>query len=217
MAIEELSKSNKEKQLLLDRIDQLEAEKKKEARKDKLTMFWELLLRIDSMVLTGLINKEEAYDLRRQALEQKDGIADVFPDMLMKRDAQILSELRQYFSDRSKRNAFHIVHVCAEMAPLVSVGSLGLYVAGLSRALQRKGHLVEVILPKYTSLELEEIQGLHEIDAEAYSYFNGQLHGNRIWTGVVYGIGVTLIQPLYYSSFFSREKIYGYSDDFERD
>lgn len=66
-------------------------------------MFWELLLRIDSMVLTGLINKEEAYDLRRQALEQKDGIADVFPDMLMKRDAQILSELRQYFSDRSKR------------------------------------------------------------------------------------------------------------------
>lgn len=33
---------------------------------------------------------------------------------------------------------------------------------------------------------------------------------------VVYGIGVTLIQPLEYSEFFNREKVYGYSDDFER-
>lgn len=33
---------------------------------------------------------------------------------------------------------------------------------------------------------------------------------------VVYGIGVTFIEPLYYSSFFSREKVYGYSNDFER-
>ncbi|MCD7452407.1 hypothetical protein HAX54_016512 [Datura stramonium] len=31
---------------------------------------------------------------------------------------------------------------------------------------------------------------------------------------VVYGIGVTFIEPLYYSPFFSRENIYGYSDDF---
>lgn len=42
------------------------------------------------------------------------------------------------------------MHICTEMAPVVSVGSLASYVTGLSRALQRKGNLVEVILPKYT-------------------------------------------------------------------
>lgn len=46
------------------------------------------------------------------------------------------------------RKGFHIIHICTEMAPVVSVGSLASYVTGLSRALQRKGNLVEVILPK---------------------------------------------------------------------
>lgn len=35
-------------------------------------------------------------------------------------------------------------------------------------------------------------------------------------SSVVSGIGVTFIQPLHYSSFFNRESVYGYSDDFER-
>lgn len=69
------------------------------------------------------------------------------------------------------------------MDPVVSVGSLGSYVTGLSRALQRKGNLVEVILPKYKSLNLTEVQGLQDTQAEFYSYFNGQLHVNKIWTG----------------------------------
>lgn len=102
------------------------------------------------------------------------------------------------------------------MTPLVPRGSVASYVTGISRALHRKGHLVELILPKYASLNLDEVQGLHEVNVEVTSYFNGQLHGNRIWTGVVFGIGVTLIEPKYYSSFFSHEMIYGYPDDFER-
>ncbi|KAI9084650.1 hypothetical protein K1719_033432 [Acacia pycnantha] len=69
---------------------------------------------------------------------------------------------------------------------------------------------------RHAYLNLDKVQGLHEVKAEAYSFFNGQLHGNRVWTGVVYGIGVTLIEPLQYSSLFSREMIYGYPDDFER-
>ena len=46
------------------------------------------------------------------------------------------------------RNGFHIIHICTEMSPVVSVGSLAPYITGLSCALQRKGNLVEVILPK---------------------------------------------------------------------
>ncbi|XP_031263716.1 probable starch synthase 4, chloroplastic/amyloplastic isoform X2 [Pistacia vera] len=214
-AVEELNRTNREKELLLDKIDQLEAEKQSLEVKDKQSICWELLLRIDSMVLTGLINTGEASDLRNLVLDSKVRVADVFSDILQKNDAELLAEF-QHFLNESKKNAYHIIHICTEMEPLVSVGSLASYVTGLCCALQRKGHLVEVILPKYASMDLDEVHGLREIEAEAYSYFNGQLHGNKIWTGVVHGIGVTFIQPLDYSSFFSRDRVYGYPDDFER-
>ncbi|XP_019056272.1 PREDICTED: probable starch synthase 4, chloroplastic/amyloplastic isoform X3 [Tarenaya hassleriana] len=214
-AVEELGNLKREKDELVDRIVQLEEENQNVIGKDKLSLLWELLLRIDSMVLNGLLNTEEASSMRTLVREHRLGISEVSPDILQKGDSEILAELR-LFSDRLKSNGFHIIHICSEMAPLVSVGPLASYVTGLSRALQGKGHLVEVILPKYATLELDEIQGLREVEADLYSYFNGQLHANRIWNGVVCGIGVTLVQPLYYSSFFSRDKVYGYSDDFDR-
>ncbi|KAK8496242.1 hypothetical protein V6N13_095941 [Hibiscus sabdariffa] len=211
-AVEELNKTYREKQLLIDKIKQLE---KKYRRKDNLALCWDLLLRIDSMVLGGLVSTEEASNLRRMVIDSKVSLVDVFSGLQRQRDAELLAELR-HFAGGSKRKGFHIIHICTEMEPLVSVGSLAPYITGLSRALQRKGHLVEVILPKYASLDLDEVQGLREVEAESYSYFNGQLHGNKIWTGVVYGIGVTFIQPLYFSSFFNRDRIYDYPDDFER-
>ncbi|XP_062005462.1 probable starch synthase 4, chloroplastic/amyloplastic isoform X2 [Rosa rugosa] len=171
-AVEDLNKTNSEKQLLIDKIEQLEREKQASVGKpqDRLSSCWEVLLRIDSMVLSRMIAAGEASDLRRLVMDHKMSLAEVFDGTLQKTDAELLAELRHFFA-RSRR---------------------------------------------YSSLDLDEIQGLQEIEAESFSYFNGQLHGNRIWTGVVYGIGVTLIQPLEYSEFFNREKVYGYSDDFER-
>lgn len=221
MAIDELSKTQKESQLLLARIEQLEAGKQTNAVKglatklDSPSICWKLLLRIDSMVLSGLIGTGEASDLRRLVVKNKFGIVDTFSDVEQRKDIDLLTELR-HFSDKSKRKGYYIVHICTEMEPVVSIGSLATYVTGLSRALQRKGNLVEVILPKYSSLDLDEVQGLRKVEAEVHSYFNNHWHGNRIWTGVVFGIGVTFIEPLYHSSFFNRDRIYGYSDDFER-
>lgn len=214
-AVEELNKTNREKQLLLEKIEQLEVEKQAGLGKGNLSIFWELLLRIDSMVLTGMINSGEASNLRKLVFDYKVSVADLFADILSEGDADLLAELRR-FGSGSKKNGFHIIHICTEMDPLVSIGSLASYVTGLSGALQRKGHLVEVILPKYACMNLDGVQGLREIKAECYSYFNGQLHANKIWIGVVSGIGVTFIQPLHYSSFFDRESVYSYSDDFER-
>ncbi|GMN34133.1 hypothetical protein TIFTF001_004518 [Ficus carica] len=214
-AVEKLNRKNEENRFLLDKIEQLEAENQAHSRKDKVSMCWELLLRIDSMVLTGMITTREASDLRRLIMDCRVSVDDVFTNTEEKSDVEFLAAL-QHFSDRRKKNALHIVQICTEMAPLVSVGSLASYITGLSHALQRRGHLVEVILPKYASLDLDEVQGLREIEADSYSYFNGQLHANRIWAGVVRGIGVTLLEPQYYSSFFNRERVYGYSDDFER-
>ncbi|KAK9110811.1 hypothetical protein Sjap_018871 [Stephania japonica] len=220
MAIEELKKTQLEKQLLIDRLEHLEVEQQDTAIKSPMSEFnnpsvcGELLLRIDSMVLTGIIDVKEASDFRSFLVQNKVSIGDVFSRIHEKSDIELLAEIR-YFFDRSKRNRFHIVHICAEMAPVVSVGPLGSYVTGLSNALQKKGDLVEVILPKYASSNLDEVKGLRKIDAEFFSYFNGHWHGNRVWTGVVCDVGVTFIEPLQYS-FFSREMIYGYPDDYER-
>ncbi|KAK4772631.1 hypothetical protein SAY86_014406 [Trapa natans] len=167
------------------------------------------------MVMTNVVNVDEASILRKSVMDSRAIIADILSnDVLEKGDSELLAELRN-FANGSRRIGYHIVHICTEMEPLVSIGSLASYITGLSRALQRKGHVVEVILPKYSCLKVDEVQCLQEIKAESYSYFNGQLYGNKIWTGVIYGIGVTLIEPLYLS-FFTRDSVYGYSDDFER-
>lgn len=53
---------------------------------------------------------------------------------------------------------------------------------------------------RYASLNLNEVQGLREVNVEAYSYFNGQLHGNRIWTGLVWlFLSVYLLQVSIYN------------------
>ncbi|KAL5143180.1 putative starch synthase 4, chloroplastic/amyloplastic [Glycine soja] len=193
----QLSKeAQQKKQSLLSKIKKLEAEKQAGAGNDNLSTCSELLLRIDTMVLSSMISAGEASELRSLVMNYKVSPPDVFNIISHKKDPELLGEL--------------------QMTPLVPRGSVASYVTGISRALHRKGHLVELILPKYASLNLDGVQGLHEVNVEVTSYFNGQLHGNRIWTGVVFGIGVTLIEPKYYSSFFSREMIYGYPDDFER-
>uniref|UniRef100_A0A7N0USB8 starch synthase n=1 Tax=Kalanchoe fedtschenkoi TaxID=63787 RepID=A0A7N0USB8_KALFE len=215
IAFEELKKMKGEKQVLLNKIEQLEAERHDNFAKDKVSVLWKWLLRIDSMVLKNMITISEATELRTLVIDSNTGIADIVTDVTSRTDQALLSDLRDLYAARRK-NALHIIHICTEMEPVVCIGSLASYVTGLSRALQKKGNLVEVILPKYTCMELSEVQGLKETEADFYSYFDGEYHANRISTGVVCGVGVTFIQPVKYSSFFDRERIYGYADDFER-
>lgn len=47
---------------------------------------------------------------------------------------------------------------------MFKVGGLGDVVTGLSKALQRKGHLVEVVLPKYDCMQYESIRDLKVTD-----------------------------------------------------
>ncbi|KAH9712527.1 glyco-transf 5 domain-containing protein [Citrus sinensis] len=175
-AVEELNKTNREKQLLLEKIEQLEVEKQAGLGK-------------------GMINSGEASNLRKLVFDYKVSVADLFADILPEGDADLLAELRR-FGSGSKKNGFHIIHICTEMDPLVSIGSLASYVTGLSGSWEQW----ELGIPgnKETTLKI----------VLKHLRFHGSI--------VVSGIGVTFIQPLHYSSFFNRESVYGYSDDFER-
>ena len=69
---------------------------------DRQSICSELLLRIDSMVLTSMISPGEASELRSLVINHKVGVADVLNFISNKRDSELLGELRE-FSDRSKK------------------------------------------------------------------------------------------------------------------
>jgi starch synthase len=110
----------------------------------------------------------------------------------------------------------HIIHVASEMAPIAKVGGLGDVVLGLSRALQAAGHTVEVILPRYSSLDYSSLEDLHICQRELWSFCAGAWIHNTVWSGWVQGIRVYLIEPHNESQYFGRPGIYGFHDDIER-
>lgn len=61
-----------------------------------------MLLRIDSMVLKGMIDTGEASDFRRLVMNSNAIVADVFFDIMQRKDVELLAELR-HFSDKNKR------------------------------------------------------------------------------------------------------------------
>lgn len=249
LAMEELKKVHREKELLLATLGKKEAEAQSniaecEVLKQKLNLvettmttggtwnlqkskkhsrvkvdpsplFSEILLRIDSMVLVGDITKTQASEMRKLVVNKDPVLAETFCN-LKHMDGKELAAGLLPLLDPKGRQGLYIVQICTEMAPIVKVGSMASHVKDLCCALQRRRNLVEVILPMYKSVDLTQVQGLQEIEADFYSYFGGERHKNKIWTGIMYGIAVTFIEPFHPSGFFDRDLLYGYGDDFER-
>ncbi|KAK8463450.1 hypothetical protein SEVIR_1G365600v4 [Setaria viridis] len=215
LAMEELKKLQDENKSLLQEIEVLETEVQGvplEAVQS--STFCELLLRIDTMVVSGMISMQEASDLREKVVNNRSIIQSTFSEIHHKANTELLSELR-LFLRKPIEKSLHVVHICSELDPISSCGSLSTYVAGVSCAVQGKGNLVEVILPKYTSINMDGIHGLRKAEAEYESYFGGIWHKNRIWTGTSSGVGLILIEPVQLS-YFNRDMLRGYPDDFER-
>ncbi|QDZ24180.1 starch synthase [Chloropicon primus] len=96
----------------------------------------------------------------------------------------------------------HICHVAVEMAPIAKVGGLGDVVTSIGRAVQDMGHQVEVVLPKYDTINYDEIQGFHEIESFEWGGCT-----NRVFTGIVENVVVNFIDPS--NGMFSIGMIYG--------
>ncbi|XP_006649149.1 probable starch synthase 4, chloroplastic/amyloplastic [Oryza brachyantha] len=215
VAMEELKKLQDENESLLQDIEVLETEMKGISTETaESSIFCELLLRIDTMAVSGMVGMAEASDLRKKVFDNRYMISSIFCDTHHMQDTELLSELR-LFLRKPVEKPLHVVHICSEMDPIASCGSLATYVTGLSSALKRKGNLVEVILPKYAGINEDGIHCLRKAEADYESYFGGHWHKNRIWTGISSGVSLTLIEPVKLS-YFDRDMIRGYPDDFER-
>ncbi|KAI3456052.1 hypothetical protein Pfo_012715 [Paulownia fortunei] len=203
-----------------DTLNNLKEESKKRAQDesvhDKPWDFWSnLLLMVDGWFLEKKISVDQAKLLREMIWNREESICDAYISSKEKNEREIIATFLKLTSSTTGER-LHVIHIAAEMAPVAKVGGLGDVVTGLSKALQKKGHLVEIILPKYDCMHYELIRDLKALDVPVESYFDGRLFKNKIWVGTVEGLPVYFIEPHHPSKFFWRGQLYGEHDDFKR-
>ncbi|XP_012072082.1 probable starch synthase 4, chloroplastic/amyloplastic isoform X1 [Jatropha curcas] len=178
--------------------------------------FWSrLLLMIDGWVLEEKLSKENAKLLRDMVWKRDRRVCDAYLECREKNDREAVSTFLKLTSSPAS-SGLHVIHIAAEMAPVAKVGGLGDVVTGLGKALQKRGHLVEIILPKYDCMQYDGIGNLRALDVVVESYFDGKLYKNKIWVGTIEGLPVYFIEPHHPNKFFWRGQFYGEHDDFKR-
>ncbi|KAI5385705.1 probable starch synthase 4, chloroplastic/amyloplastic [Lathyrus oleraceus] len=178
--------------------------------------FWsQLLLLIDGWTLEKKITVDDAKLLREKAWKKDKTISDIYMACRGQNEDEAISAFLGLLSSATSPG-LHVIHIAAEMAPVAKVGGLGDVVSGLSKALQKKGHLVEIVLPKYDCMQYDRIGDLRALDVVIESYFDGQLFKNKIWVGTIEGLPVYFIEPHHPDNFFWRGDFYGERDDFRR-
>ncbi|KAF8413599.1 hypothetical protein HHK36_001591 [Tetracentron sinense] len=178
--------------------------------------FWtRLLLIVDGWLLEKKLSSTDAKLLREMVWKRDGRIRDAYFTCKDKNEHEAVATFLRLTSSPA-RPGLHIIHIAAEMAPVAKVGGLGDVVSGLSKALQKKGHLVEIVLPKYDCMQYDRIGDLRVLDVVVESYFDGRLFKNKIWVGTVEGLPVYFIEPHHPDKFFWRGQFYGEKDDFRR-
>lgn len=110
----------------------------------------------------------------------------------------------------------HIFHIATELAPIAKVGGLADVLYGLSRELVRSGHQVEILIPKYDSIDFSRLKQL-KVEMREVACIEGtqEIH-NSVWSAELDGLRVLLLEPHHPLYYFGRGKIYGCEDDIER-
>ncbi len=108
------------------------------------------------------------------------------------------------------------MHLTVEMAPFAKVGGLGDVITGLSRALQERGHKLEVVLPKYDCILLDKLKNLRPLKQKLTFEFGKEILHSTLWRADFQNISLILIEDRSKHQFFNRGSIYGCKDDTRR-
>ena len=107
-----------------------------------------------------------------------------------------------------KSPPLHICHIAVEMAPIAKVGGLGDVVTALARCVKERGHLTEIVLPRYDFLLGSPLLGAMEYETE-FDWGGCKIFVSRC---VVEGIQVFFIEPS--NGMFKVDSVYGrYTDN----
>ncbi|XP_015876990.2 probable starch synthase 4, chloroplastic/amyloplastic isoform X1 [Ziziphus jujuba] len=203
-----------------DALDSLKEDSKRKAIDgsvdDMPQEFWSrLLLIIDGWLLEKKISIDDAKLLRDMVWKRDGRICEAYKVSKEKTEREAVAAFLRLTSSTTSPGLY-VIHIAAEMAPVAKVGGLGDVVTGLGKALQKRGHLVEVVLPKYDCMQYDHVHDLRALDVVVESHFDGQLFKNKVWVGSVEGLPVYFIEPLHPDKFFWRGQFYGEHDDFRR-
>uniref|UniRef100_A0ACD5T855 Uncharacterized protein n=1 Tax=Avena sativa TaxID=4498 RepID=A0ACD5T855_AVESA len=172
-------------------------------------------LLIDGWLLEKKISYNDANTLREMVRKRDSCLREAY---LSCRDTESKEVMDNFLKMAlpGTSSGLHIAHIAAEMAPVAKVGGLADVISGLGKALQKKGHLVEIILPKYDCMQVDQVSNLKVLDVLVQSFFEGKMFNNKIWTGTVEGLPVYFIEPQHPANYFWRAQYYGENDDFKR-
>ncbi|KAG8086189.1 hypothetical protein GUJ93_ZPchr0010g8856 [Zizania palustris] len=202
-----------------DNLSKLVEEAEKRSLEHSTSNMPELWSRISLLIEGWLLEKRISYNdantLREMVWKRDSCLREAYLSCRGMNDREIMDNFLKMTLPGTS-SGLHIVHIAAEMAPVAKVGGLADVISGLGKALQKKGHLVEIILPKYDCMWNDQVNNLKVLDVLVQSYFEGKMFNNKIWTGTVEGLPVYFIEPQHPAKFFWRAQYYGEHDDFRR-
>jgi starch synthase len=101
----------------------------------------------------------------------------------------------------------YVVMVAPECAPAAKAGGLGDVVSGLSRELELRGNAVEIILPRYASMQYSDIWGLQPSYHDLWvPWYEGAVRCT-VWFGYANGRKCFFIEPHSAADLFGRDRL----------
>ena len=110
----------------------------------------------------------------------------------------------------------YIVMIASEFTPVAKVGGLGDVIHGLSGELGKRGHAVEIILPKYDCMRYNLINDFGVAYQDLWVPWAGGSVHTTVWFGYVQGRRCYFIEPHSPENYFNRGGYYGYDDEHAR-
>jgi len=110
----------------------------------------------------------------------------------------------------------YILHIATELASIAKTGGLGDVTYGLCKELQRQGHQVQVLLPKYDIIDYNKLRDLRVYYRDLWSYDGAERYHNTIWSAEADSLPLLLLEPHHPKYLFNRGVVYGCADDVHR-
>jgi starch synthase len=110
----------------------------------------------------------------------------------------------------------HILHIATELASIVKTGGLGDVTYGLCKELKRQGHEVQILLPKYDSIQYNHLRDLRVYYKDLWSYDGANRFHNTVWAAEAESLSILLLEADHPEYLFNRGTVYGCADDIHR-